>query len=66
MAKKRHRPPKMPKFKFKDFTNGLSDFGKALASPTTSIIGALKPAPGSLALPLLIGGGVLVVFLLKK
>jgi hypothetical protein len=65
MAKK-IRPPKMKKIKFKDFTNGLSDFGKALASPTTAVIGALKPAPGSLMLPLLIGGGVLVVLLLKK
>ncbi len=53
------------KFRFKDFTNGLSDFGKALASPTTSIIGSLKSSSNSLMIPLLIGGGV-VLFLLKK
>ena len=63
MAKKHHPP----KFKFKDFTNGLSDFGKALATPATSIIGAMKPSSSSLVLPLLIGGGCIVaVFLLKK
>ena len=62
MAK--HRRP--PKFKFRDFTNGLSDFGKALASPTTSIIGSLKSSSGSLMIPLLIGGGVVALFLLKK
>ena len=59
-----------PKLKFKDFTNGLSDFGKALTSPFTSVLGSVKSTTssvaGSLTLPLLIGGGILVVFLLKK
>ncbi len=59
-----------PKFKFKDFTNGLSDFGKALTTPATTLMGAFKSTTssvaGSLTLPLLIGGGILVVFLLKK
>ena len=60
---KHHRSPKV---KIKDFTDGLSDFGKALATPTTSIIGSLKSSSGSLMIPLLIGGGVVVLFLLKK
>jgi hypothetical protein len=58
------------KIKFKDFTNGLSDFGKALTSPFTHVLGSVKSTTssvaGSLTLPLLIGGGILVVFLLKK
>ena len=54
------------KFRFKDFTNGLSDFGKALATPATSVIGSLKSSSGSLMIPLLIGGGVVALFLLKK
>jgi hypothetical protein len=61
---------KQPKLKFKDFTNGLSDFGKALTSPVTNVLGSVKSTTssvaGSLTLPLLIGGGILVVFLLKK
>jgi len=58
------------KFRFKDFTNGLSDFGKALTTPATTLMGAFKSTTssiaGSLTLPLLIGGGVVVLFLLKK
>jgi len=65
MAKRRP-----PKFKFKDFTNGLSDFGKAVTSPFTNVLGSVKSTTssvaGSLTLPLLIGGGVVVLFLLKK
>ena len=61
---------KQPKLKFKDFTNGLSDFGKALTSPVRNVLGSVKSTTssvaGSLTLPLLIGGGILVVFLLKK
>ena len=61
---------KSKKLKFKDFTNGLSDFGKALTSPVTNVLGSVKSTTssvaGSLTLPLLIGGGILVVFLLKK
>ena len=61
---------KAKKLKFKDFTNGLSDFGKALTSPFTNVLGSVKSTTssvaGSLTLPLLIGGGILVVFLLKK
>lgn len=61
---------KQPKLKFKDFTNGLTDFGKAITSPFTNVLGSVKSTTssvaGSLTLPLLIGGGILVVFLLKK
>ena len=51
---------------FKDVTNGMSDFGKALASPATSVIGSIKSAGGSFTLPLMIGGGVVVLFLFMK
>ena len=44
MAK--HRPPK---FKFKDFTNGLSDFGKAVTSPFTNVLGSVKSTTSSVA-----------------